>query len=103
MTDIRKEQLALLRFEKQLAALAAVLATAGGAAKAADAKLGAADASEAFVAAQNALMTLAEATGSAHAALNARAIEIGARVLQASGGIPKTEPTGRIASILGIG
>ena len=103
MADIRKEQLDLLRFEKALAGLAAVLAAAAGSARAADEKLGANLAGDAFVDAQNALMTLAELTSSAHAALDAKAFEVGARVLQASGGIPKTEPGGRVASILGLG
>ncbi|MEE2690887.1 MAG: hypothetical protein VX640_05015 [Pseudomonadota bacterium] len=103
MTDIRKEQLALLRFEKKLTTLAASLAAAGVAAKAVDAKLGGADGADAFATLQNTLMTLAQATGEAHAALNAKAIEVGARVLMASGGIPKKEPGEHVASILGIG
>ena len=44
--DIRKEQVALLRFEKQLAGLAATLAAGGAVAKAADAKLNASEGSE---------------------------------------------------------
>lgn len=103
MTDIRKEQLALLRFEKKLAGLAASLAAAGGAAKAADAKLGVDSGAHAFAELSNALMVLAGATGEAHAALNARALDVGARMLSASGGIPKKEPTQAVASILGIG
>lgn len=103
MTDIRKEQLALLRFEKKLTGLAVSLAMAGGAAKAADAKLGADQGEAAFVTLQNALIVLAEATGAAHAALNARAFEAGARMLSASGGVPKKDPAQAVASILGIG
>lgn len=103
MTDIRKEHLALLRFEKQLIGLATALAAAGAAARAADAKLGGAEAGAAFTDAQNALIALASATGEVHAALQARAVEIGARMLNASGGIPKREPGGAVASILGIG
>lgn len=103
MTDIRKEQLALLRFEKQLVALAATLVAVGGAAKAADAKLGVTSGADAFASLQNTLMTLAQATGEAHAALNAKAIEVGARMYMASGGIPKKEPGEGVASILGIG
>lgn len=103
MTDIRKEQLALLRFEKKLAGLAAALAVAGGAAKAADLKLGVGDGARAFAELQNALMLLARATGEAHAELQARALEAGARMLSASGGVPKKDPPQAVASILGIG
>ncbi len=103
MTDIRKEQLALLRFEKRLVALATSLAAVGGAAKAADAKLGVTSGADAFVSLQNTLMTLAQATGEAHAAINAKAAEAGARMLTASGGIPKSEPETLVRSILGIG
>ena len=103
MKDIRKEQLALLRFEKQLVGLAAALAAAGGAAKAADQKLGATDGGEAFASLQNTLMLLAETTGRAHDALNARALETGVKLLQASGGVPKKDPPQAVASILGLG
>ncbi|MBI1365034.1 MAG: hypothetical protein GC153_03655 [Alphaproteobacteria bacterium] len=103
MTDIRKEQLVLLRFEKQLAALAAVLATGASAAQAADGKLAAPEASSALAGLRDALMHLAEVTGAAHASLNASAIEAGARMLHASGGIPKSDPPQVVASLLGIG
>ena len=41
MNDLRKEQLVLLRFEKQIAGLAATLAAAGALAKTVDGKLAA--------------------------------------------------------------
>ncbi|MBB5519704.1 hypothetical protein [Amphiplicatus metriothermophilus] len=103
MTDIRKEQLALLRFEKQLLALAAVVATGAEAAKAANEKLGSTAGAEAFASLQNAVMTLATAASQAHEALSVRAAEAGARVLQASGGVPKKDPAQAVASILGLG
>ncbi|HXI85833.1 MAG TPA: hypothetical protein VNH64_00130 [Parvularculaceae bacterium] len=103
MTDIRKEQLVLLRFEKQLAALAAVLTTGASVAQAADLKLASPEATAALAGLQQALMQLAEATGAAHACLDAAAAEAGARVLYASGGIPKSDPPQVVASLLGIG
>lgn len=103
MKDIRKEQLVLLRFEKQLAALAAIWAGGAGAAQAADGKLGSPEASAAFTDVQNAIMRLAEVTGQAHDALYAKAIDSGARILQASGGVPKEEPPKVIASLFGLG
>lgn len=103
MTDVRKEQLVLLRFEKQLAALAAVWAAGATAAEAADGKLATSDAAAAFASVQSAILHLAEVTGAAHAALNLAAIEAGAQFLEVSGGTPKREPPQVIASIFGIG
>ena len=101
--DLRKEQMVLLRFEKQIAGLAATLATLGAAAKAADGKLHATEATTGFGDIQDALMKLAEATGQTHAAVNAKAVEVGATLFQATGGTPKKEPPQVVASILGIG
>jgi hypothetical protein len=103
MNDLRKEQLVLLRFEKQIAGLAATLAAAGVVAKAVDGKLSADLGTATFASVQSALLGLAEATGAAHAALNAQAIEAGARILNASGGTGKNPPTEVVRSILGIG
>lgn len=103
MTDLRKEQLVLLRFEKQLAGLAALAAGAATVAHAADGKLGKEAAGDALAKVEAALMHLAEATGAAHSALDAAAIEAGARCLQATGGTPKREASQVVASILGIG
>lgn len=104
MTDIRKEQLVLLRFEKQIAGLAATLAAAGAsAAQAADEKLAEPVASAALLDLQTALMQLAQATADAHAVLNAKALEAGVVLLQASGGTPKKDPPSVVASILGLG
>lgn len=101
--DVRKEQVALLRFEKQLAGLAATLAAGAGVAKAADGKLNATEGVEAYAEMQAALVHLAEVTGKAHDAMNAKAIEVGATILNAGGGTPKKPPAEVIASILGIG
>lgn len=103
MNDLRKEQLVLLRFEKQIAGLAATLAAAGALAKTVDGKLAADAGSSALSGVQNALLGLAQATTDAHAALNVQAMEVGARILNASGGTGKNPPTEIVRSILGIG
>lgn len=102
--DIRKEQLALLRIEKKIAALAAAVAAAGGAAAAADGKLRAEDATAAMAQAQDLLVQLAEVTSVMHASMAERAIELGARMLQATGGgTPKVEAAMVVKSIFGAG
>ncbi|MBT8471681.1 MAG: hypothetical protein HKN14_06375 [Marinicaulis sp.] len=101
--DLRKEQLTLLRFEKQIAGLAATLAAGVAVAKTADGKLHATEAQTALADVQTALINLAEVTGKAHDALNVKVIEAGAKVYEASGGVPKGDPPKVVASILGIG
>ncbi len=102
--DLRKEQLVLLRIEKQIAGLAATLAVGATAAKAADGKLHADDATAAYSEMQAALINLAEVTGHAHDVLNVKAMEYGATLLKAvGGGLPKKDPPAVVASILGIG
>lgn len=103
MTDLRKEQLMLWKFEKQLIALAATVAAGAATVKAVDGAIGGGSGPEALSRVQNLLLQLAQATGDAHAALNARAIETGAMLWQTTGGIPKSEPARAVASILGIG
>ncbi len=104
MKDLRKEQLALLRFEKQIAGLAAVLAAGAVAAKGVDGKLHASQGAQAYADIQTALVNLADVTGQAHEALNAKALEAGATILQAAGGgLPKFEPSEAVRSILGLG
>lgn len=102
MKDIRKEQIFLLRLEKQIAGLAATLAVGASVAKAADGKLGAAEAGESFAELQAALMKLAQVASDAHAVLNTKAIEAGVRLL-ATGGTPKEDPPKVVASLLGLG
>ncbi|GJL91899.1 hypothetical protein [Hyphococcus sp.] len=104
MKDLRKEQLVLLRFEKQIAGLAAVLAASAVAAKGVDGKLHASQGAEAYAEIQTALVNLAEVTGKAHEALNAKALEAGATLFKAAGGgLPKFEPSEAVRSILGLG
>ncbi len=101
--DIRKEQVALLRFEKKIAGLAAALAAGAATAKAADGKLHASDATAAYAEVEAALVRLAEVTSHAHDALAAKATESGVMMLQATGGVPKRSVSSAVASILGTG
>ena len=101
--DLRKEQLVLLRFEKQLAALAGVVAAGSATAASAAAKLDADAPAGAYDQIRQALIQLAEVTTEVHAAMNARAIDAGLRILEASGGTPKDPPAQVVRSILGIG
>lgn len=104
MNDLRKEQLALLRIEKQIAGLAAVVAAGAAAAKGADGKLHAPDGTKAYAQIEAALVNLADVTSNVHATLNAKALETGAVVLEAiGGGRPKLDASGAVRSILGIG
>ncbi|WDI30052.1 hypothetical protein PUV54_08780 [Hyphococcus flavus] len=104
MNDLRKEQLALLRFEKQIAGLAVTLAAGAAVAKGVDGKLHAASGSEAYAQIQDALVNLAQATSQAHDALNVKALEIGANLFEAAGGgLPKPNPETAVRSILGLG
>ena len=101
--DVRKEQVALLRFEKKVVGLAAMLAAGAATAKAVDGKLHATDGTAAFAEMEAALVRLAEVTSHAHDALAAKATESGAMMLQATGGVPKRSVSSAVASILGIG
>lgn len=101
--DIRKEQLALLRVEKQIAGLAAILAVGATAAKAADGKLHANSATDAFADIQTAVVNLADVVSSAHQTLDAQAQAIGAQTLHAIGGFPKEALSESVRSVLGLG
>ncbi|MEM8772497.1 MAG: hypothetical protein AAGD92_12685 [Pseudomonadota bacterium] len=101
--DLRKEQILLLRFEKQIAGLAAILAAGGAAAKTVDGKIHASEASVAYAEVEAALVNLANVTADAHDALNAKANSAGAHLLETAGGIPKSSVSSTVASILGIG
>lgn len=104
MNDLRKEQLALLRIEKQIAGLAAVVAAGAAAAKGADGKLHASNAMEAYAQIETALVNLAQVTTTAHDVLNAKALEAGAKLLEAAGGgLPKRGTSEVVQSILGLG
>ena len=101
--DLRREQVALLRFEKQLAGLAASLAAGAAVVKSVDGKLPALQAQDAYQDIQLALVQLAEATERAHDAVNAQALEHGMRLLNVTGGVPKERPRDIALSILGLG
>ena len=101
--DVRTEQVALLRFEKKVVGLAAMLAAGAATAKAVDGKLHATDGTAAFAEMEAALVRLAEVTSNAHDVLAARATESGAMMLQATGGVPKRSVSSAVASIFGIG
>ena len=104
MTDLRKEQLALLRFEKQITGLAATLAAGAAIAKGVDGKLHASIGAEAYGDIQAALVNLASVTSEAHVALNAKAMAAGANLLEAAGGgLPKPEIKEGVKLLLGLG
>ncbi len=102
-TDVKKEQVALLRFEKKVVGLAGLLAAGAATAKVVDGKLNATDATAAYAEMEAALIRLAEATSQAHEVLAAKATESGVMMLQATGGVPKRSVSSAVASILGIG
>ncbi len=104
MNDLRKEQVALLRFEKQIAGLAATLAAGAVVAKGVDGKLHASQGGEAYAQIEAAVLHLAEVTSNVHETLNVKALEAGARVLEAAGGgLPKEKTSEVVQSILGLG
>ncbi len=104
MKDLRKEQLALLRFEKQITGLAATLAAGAVIAKGVDGKFHATQGAEAYAQIQSALVNLAAVTGQAHDALGLKAMEVGAHLLEAAGGgRPKHDVDESVKLILGIG
>ena len=101
--DVRKEQLSLLKFEKKLAGLAAVLAAGSATAASASDKIGSAEAAEAYDAIQKALVNLADVTSSAHAAMEARVVEEGLRAIEFGARVPKLSVGESVRSILGLG
>lgn len=101
--DVRKEQVALLQFEKKVVGLAAMLAAGAATAKAVDGKFHASDATAAYAEMEAALVRLADVTSQAHDALAVKAAESGAVMLQATGGVPKRSVSSAVGSILGIG
>ncbi|MEM8935740.1 MAG: hypothetical protein AAGC77_04975 [Pseudomonadota bacterium] len=102
--DLKKEQVDLLKFEKQLLGLGAGLSalTAGAAASASD-KVG----DVAVTHTQNvqqAYLNLVETVQAAHDAIETSAAEAGFRLLQARGTPKEVPPVAEVAkSILGIG
>ena len=80
--DVRKEQIALLRFEKQLVAMAETLAAGAETAKSTDEKLSTKEASRAYAKMKVALQKLANETQNAHDSLMNRAVKSGGRFLE---------------------
>ena len=102
--DIRREQLELLKFEKELAALAATFVGGAGIAAATSSKIGDDVSLTVYEDVRVALIQLAEATSRAHAAVEEVALKAGANYLQATGGLPKQNPAAEIVrSLLGAG
>jgi hypothetical protein len=102
--SLKKEQIDLLRFEKELLGLGAGLAalSAGAAASAEEAVGG--FAADHVGSVQQAYLNLVEAVQSAHSAIEANAVELGLTLLQANGH-PKEDPPVLQAAraILGLG
>ena len=101
--SLKKEQVNLLRFEKQLLALGAGLGTltAVNGAKA-EALVGGV-ASEQAETVRQAYLQLVESVQAAHTALETQALEIGVDIMRA-GGEPKEPPLLEMArSVLGLG
>jgi len=99
---LKKEQVDLLKFEKQLLGLGAGLGalTAGAAAGATEAVGDVAASHTANV--QEAYLNLVTAVQSAHNAIEASAVEAGVRLLKADG-MPKTDTLEVAKSLLGLG
>ena len=72
--DVRKEQIALLRFEKQLIAMAETLAEGSATASSTDSKLNTREASASYNKMKKALQNLADITQDAHETLRNRAV-----------------------------
>jgi len=99
--DLRKEQLKLLRFEKEMIASTATLATFIAAASAKAETLGDSESLAMLEKLQNAQIGLAQTASQVHDFLGGRASEIGG--LLVSGGQPKKPPSEVVLSLLGLG
>ena len=82
--DVRKEQIALLRFEKQLAEMARTLRDGATIATSTDAKLGTTEASAAYEEMKAALVRLADVTSEAHENLRSQAVSSKGRFFDAN-------------------
>jgi xanthine dehydrogenase molybdopterin-binding subunit B len=101
--DVRKEQLALLKFEQKLAALAAFVAASSATAASAADKINGEATMKAYEDIRGALVQLADVTAAAHQSLLASVAELGVRAFEVSGGTPKASASEVVRSILGIG
>lgn len=99
--SLKKEQIALLRYEKSIAASAAVLGAigAGAAASANDTLDGLS--MEALAKIQEAHIALAQAVSDAHDAMQEKAVAVGAPLVD--GGLPKERLVEAVKSTLGLG
>ncbi len=100
--DVRKEQIVLLRFEKELARLAGVVAGMSATAASASTKIGSEATSGAYDQIRQALVSLADVTSSVHAQLEATVAAAGLRALEVNG-VPKEPPSEVVRFILGLG
>ena len=96
--DVRKEQVALLRFEKQLVEMARTLREGASVAASTDAKLGTTEASAAYDEMKAALVRLADVTSTAHENLRTQAVTSKGRFIDFQ--IPKRVPRQQVTSIL---
>lgn len=101
--DVREEQLALLKFERKLAGLAAFVAAGSATAASAADKLNGETTLKAYNDIRDALVQLADVTAAAHQSLQGSVAEIGVRALEVSGGTPKASASEVVRSLLGIG
>lgn len=98
---LRKEQLKLLRFEKEMIASTATLATFIAATTARAKEVGDAEAVAALEKLQNAQIMLAQTTTDVHDFLGGRATELGGHLV--NGGRPKAKAVEMVLSALGLG
>ncbi len=99
--DLRREQVKLLRFEKEMIASTATLATFLTAATAHAEEAGDAESLAMLEKLQNAQIALAQTASQVHDFLGARALEAGGLLID--GGRPKDLPSEAVLSLLGIG
>ncbi|MEM9898392.1 MAG: hypothetical protein AAF742_03335 [Pseudomonadota bacterium] len=101
--DVKKEQVALLKFEKKLIGLATLFAASAPVAASAAEKTGNHLSFAAYDGISDALVKLAEATSAAHETMESAATEAGVGFIQAAG-LPKSPPPVEVVkSLLGIG
>ncbi|MEL7014762.1 MAG: hypothetical protein AAFR72_08610 [Pseudomonadota bacterium] len=96
--DVRKEQIALIRFEKQLAEMARTLRDGAQVATSTDTKLGTNEATMAYEEMKVALVELADATERAHENLRTRAVASQGRFIDFN--VPKRLPRQVVTSVL---
>lgn len=96
--DVRKEQVALLRFEKQLVEMAKTLRDGASIANSTDEKLGTTEASAAYEEMKAALVRLADVTSTAHENLRTQAVSSKGRFIDFN--IPKSVPRQQVLSVL---